>query len=244
MKKIKRFMKKKKDCIKKILAWDYWLLSLSIVIPIALLLVVYLNHSLINWLKQKLGLEFFQIFILIGAILTTLWTNKRQTQRKKQYKQTEDTIFLNKVNTIYLEVIKLLSDKEHKKQPIAKNLINAIQASINFHYEGKSEEVKNKAKFKILNFSGMDLSSANLIGVNLSGANLNGTYLRKSDLSIADLSFTDLSFSSLYYTYLSGANLSNANLSGAKFNYAKLSDTNFTNAKNIPQRLKEILEKN
>jgi len=225
--------KKIGNCIKKIWNWfcKEWLLIISILIPIALLLIsFYFNqnnkcYSFDSWLKENLSLNFYHLFFIVGAMITLLWTNKRYKHSQKQYKQTEDTIFKNKVNTIYLEVIKLLSDEKTKKEPAAANLINSIQVSIETHYHS-AEEIK-KAQYSILNFQSISFYLANLNDANLTGANLTGANLSYAEFSKAKLE---------------GANLEGADLKDTYWHGNKLEGANFKGAKNIPKWIKDKLD--
>ena len=244
--KIKKFFE-------KIKRWD-WLLVFSILSPIVLSAIVY-RTGFDEWIEKNIKLEVYHIYAILVAIITLLWTDKRYRQAKKQYKQTEDSIFKNKVNTIYLEVIKLLSDDETRKKPTAANLINSIQTSIETHYE--SEKDKKDAQVTTLNFQEIDLSSANLGGANLRGANLSyanllctnlrfailtyanlrgaifsirGGDLIGVDLTSIDLAYTDLRGADLTCTDLRAVDLTGADLDGADLTFTALEDTNFENA--------------
>ena len=207
--------------------------------PIGLFVLAYYT-GLDEWFKFYFGLEFYHLFLIVAALLTIFWTDKRYRISQKQYKQTEDSIFKNKVNTIYLEVIKLLSDDEinklalaNKKKLTAANLIKSIQASIYTHYE--SEKERRDAQFTILNFQGMNLKNADLTGVNLAGANLENANLADANLENANLANanlinTVLIDASLINTVLIGASLKNADLVGANLLYANLENAYLKNA--------------
>ena len=249
--------------------WIYknGLLCISILVFLILFFVVLYCPKFNVWIKTNLHLEIYHAFIILGAILTLFWTNKRQKQAEKQYKhsqkqykQTEDSIFKNKANTIYLEVIKLLSDKETKEKPIVVNLINSIQASIKTHYQSKKE--RKDAQATILDFQGMDLEDANLRGANLEGANLTNADLENTKLIFAKLigaklidanlsganleraflTNADLTGADLTGADLTGANLTGAKLKGAKLKGAKLKGAWFKDAKDIPNWIKAKLD--
>ncbi len=207
-----------KKAKQKIGAWiGRNLFLLSIIIPILIMVIWVYCPSFGEWFKCNFGLSFYQVFLIVGAIFTLLWTDKRykvsQEQYKvaqKQYKHAEESTFLNKANSIYFEIIKQLSDKESRKQATAKILINRLQASISSHY--KTEEEQNKMRKEFFDFSSMVLIDANLFFANLTDANLSNASLLRANLTGAKFIGVDL----IHVDLLNAKSIEDANFKGAK----------------------------
>ncbi len=183
--------------------------------------------------KNNLGITYRDVFLILLAIITLLWTRKRHIQTDRQYKQTEESIFLNKVNATYLKLVETLSGEESRGSTANTNLINAIQASIDNHYT--DEKQKREARRKLLNFAGMNLNGAvleraNLTGADLSGADLRGANLFKAKLNRSDLEGANLYDADLRSAHLNDSNLRNAELIKADLTDAKLNDANLYDA--------------
>lgn len=106
-----------------------------------------------------------------------------------------------------------------------------------------------------LEFNGWDLSGLDLDqiqisgalwhGVNLSHSSLQGSVLREADLGQANLEMADLSGADLRGTDLSGANLNGTNLAQVRWDTTTNwpDQTSLAQAKNIPEELRQKLEK-
>ena len=210
------------------------LLPISIILPLLIIALRVFIPNFECFIETHFGLEFYQLILFVGAILTLIWSNKRYKQGEKRYQQAEKSIFLNKMNSIYLEVVKtineskLIEKREDDREGDTKddrakitNLINSIQAGIASHY--KEENQRSKIRTEILNFSNMDLK-----GVNLTDANLSDAILINADLRTANLTEADLSGAILINADLRRANLERANLSKTDLSEAKLGGANLS----------------
>ena len=238
-----------------------YLLPISILVILLLFFIDY-KIDFKEWLVEKeIELEVYYIYVIVGAILTLFWADKRYRQSQKQYeyslrqyqllyaqyKQTEDNIFKNKLKTVYLEVVRLLSDDDAKEKSTATNLINGIGASIDTN-DYLSKRGKKDVRVDILNFAGMNLRYVNLKGADLNGANFKGADLTRSDLRGAELIGANLFCANLEGVELVGVKLIGARLNGAElisanFKGSKLYGANFRGAKNIPDWIKAKLDK-
>ena len=138
---------------KKIWNWiiQNGLLIASVGVPLLIIVLRALICDFEKLIEEHIGLAFYQLMVLTGAILTLLWTDKR-------YKQAQDSIFLNKINSIYLETVNTINKhefieenkktQEGNKKPRAKitNLINSIQSQITAYYQDNPKQQKRSER--------------------------------------------------------------------------------------------------
>lgn len=85
-----------------------------------------------------------------------------------------------------MEIVKNLSDDVTKKKSIGRNLINALQETINQHCGEDKENIKKYRKM-LLNFSHMDFKEATLTRANLEGADFREANLEGAIINILSL---------------------------------------------------------
>lgn len=196
----------KRDFVKRNRLLVNTVFSFTLLISLGILAAIFPELAMaFDYIEDELSLSFDKLLFLMAVLFSPLWATKI-------FNQVRETVFLNKANSLYIEIVKALNDNEEKKSVKPKNLISSLQASI-IQYCRNDEKAIDRMRHLLFNFLFMDLREANL-----SRAQLSGTDLRYSDLSGAKLGGANLESSRL-----SGTSLDDAQLDRAILDYAMLS---------------------